>query len=221
MPTSSRIAQIHQIEITSRCNLACIYCPHAKMQRSAVDMTDETFERCLKWIQFFGVPEEVNIAGIGEPLLHPRVVGFVSELRRQFPETSISLPTNGLLLDEEMARQLAPYHPEVAISMHVPQKAARAVEVAKQYGILSAVALDPVTSPNDWAGQVDWIKPRYRFNCPWLWVPQAFVTSQGDILRCCLDVEGKRSKIGSVFDEPAALETGRWELCRQCYQIPP
>lgn len=226
---------IHQIEITSRCNLACVYCPHSKMSRPQLDMTDDIFERALMWVDFFRergtqITEavgfyngaELNLAGTGEPTLHPSLADYVGLIRSEYgDDLKIIITTNGLLLDDALGRRLAPYHPTVYISMHRPVEAAKAIVVAQKYGLLAGAALDPATSPNDWAGQVDWIKPSYRFPCPWLHINRAFVAADGQILTCCLDVDGS-SRIGSVLEEPRAdVRQDRWSLCARCYQDPP
>ena len=41
------LGAIHQIEITSRCNLRCLYCPHSKMKRAKEDMTGEIFRAAM------------------------------------------------------------------------------------------------------------------------------------------------------------------------------
>lgn len=47
------ITALHQVEITSRCNLKCRYCAHPKMPRAKADMSEETFEATLKWAKRF------------------------------------------------------------------------------------------------------------------------------------------------------------------------
>lgn len=227
-PAALGLRSIHQIELTSRCNLACIYCAHPKvMKRPKLDITDALFQRALAWIDHFvqagtqNLTGELNLSGIGETLLHPNVVEYVAEIRRKFGEgLQIIIPTNGLPLTDELARALAPHRPILLISMHVPARAAYAVEIARKYGIFGDAALSPVTSPNDWAGQVEWMKPAYRLHCPWLYLQRGFVTSDGRIYPCCLATSDEGA-VGSVEMVPEPIELHRWKLCGGCYQVSP
>lgn len=227
-PSQLGLRSIHQIELTSRCNLACIYCAHPKvMTRPKIDITDALFERALAWIDHFvaqgtqDVAGELNLSGIGETLLHPSVVEYVAEIRRRYGEAlQIVIPTNGLELTDELARALEPHRPVLLISMHVPARAAYAVEIAQRHGIFGEAALSPVTSPNDWAGQVEWMKPTYRLDCPWLYLQRAFVASDGRIYPCCLATSSE-GVVGSVEMLPESIQLHRWKLCSGCYQVPP
>lgn len=218
------LTNIHQIEMTSRCNLACVYCVHPIMPRAKLDMSDAVFDRALAWVEFFighGTQyAEVNFTGIGEAFLHPAVVERIAEAKRRFSGLHVVIPTNGLLLTDAIAEKLAPLGVRLWISMHVPVKAAKAVEIARRHGILEGAALDPVSSGNDWAGQVEWTKPAYRMKCPWLHGGWGFVAADGRIFTCSLDGSGD-STLGHVNDLPAPIPTRRWKLCTTCYQDPP
>jgi MoaA/NifB/PqqE/SkfB family radical SAM enzyme len=107
------VTTVKQIEITSRCNLACIYCPHPKMQRPKVDMSEETFAATLDLVRHYceaGTQGELSITGIGEALLHPSFPEWLARAREVIgPSRPLTFSTNGLLLDEarHQARQSA------------------------------------------------------------------------------------------------------------------
>lgn len=214
---------IHQIEVTSRCNLACVYCAHSKMSRPKVDITDALFERALKWIDFFvarGTQDrsEINLSGVGETLLHPKIADYVAEIRDRYGESiCIFVPTNGLMLTEDLAARLAPHRPELHFSTHVPAKVAAPIALAKRYGLFGSAALSPAVTPMNWAGQVDWISDGRRFPCRFLVAREGFISSTGAILTCCLDITGE-SQVGHVMDEPTEIPTRRWKLCDTCNQ---
>lgn len=213
------MSSVHAIEVTSRCNLRCLpYCPHPHaLTRPKQDMAPETFFQALRWVDPTYVAE-VNLSGVGEPLLQPLIVEFLAETRKRFGDDMlITIPTNGLLLDEVMAERLAPYKPAVHVSLHQPAKAARAVRAARKFGILASVSCDPALNPNDVAGQVDWLKSDVRYPCPWVHQQLAFVSSTGDILTCCFDCTGE-SKMGHVSEEPRTLEVKAWRCCAACHQ---
>ena len=67
------IRAIHQIEMTSRCNLRCRYCAHPTMARVKADMDDATFAKALLWARQLP-SHELNLAGIGESTMHPEFV---------------------------------------------------------------------------------------------------------------------------------------------------
>jgi len=75
---------IRSVEITSRCNLACRYCLHPIMPRPKLDMTEAIWERVKAWVQHFvdaGTQGEINLAGVGEPTLHPHLARYCLEMR--------------------------------------------------------------------------------------------------------------------------------------------
>src|ERR1700678_3005327 len=79
------VHDLHQIELTSRCNLRCVYCPSPNLKRPKVDMSEETFAKCLGWLTYavkVHKQEEVNLAGIGESTLHPRFLEYATRVRQ-------------------------------------------------------------------------------------------------------------------------------------------
>ena len=220
------ITAVHQIEISSRCQLKCVYCPSKNItagkypDRPALDMTRAHFERALDWVKFFvrqRTQAELNIAGIGESTMHTDWVDFVKLAREALPDGKLIFATNGLIHDEEMVKAIAPYKPEVWVSLHRPEKAGPAVEMYKKYGILAGASADPSISANDWAGQVSWFNSGDRIQCQWLRQGKVFVLADGRISRCCLDASGN-GVIGHVDDPIGSVETSPWDLCRSCYQ---
>jgi MoaA/NifB/PqqE/SkfB family radical SAM enzyme len=78
------IMRVHQIEISSRCNLACRYCPHPKLGRAKADMRWEVFAAAIAWARELGGPE-LSFTGMGEALLHPEYAGFLRYARGRLP----------------------------------------------------------------------------------------------------------------------------------------
>lgn len=117
------IRAIHQIEVTSRCNLACRYCPSPTLQRPKVDMSTENFFAALELAKKFYQAEtqfELNLAGIGESTLHPEFPLFIRAAREMMPAMPLVFATNGLLF--------ATLHEHV----QKPRDASEATFVAKQ-----------------------------------------------------------------------------------------
>ena len=232
------VTSLHQIEITSRCNLRCVYCTSPNLKRPKIDMTEETFRRALEWVAYYrkaGTQGELNLAGIGESTMHPQFIDFIKLAREAVGiENKMIIATNGLTFTEEIARAAAEVDLRVCVSMHRPEKAALAIALAKRYGVLEGVSADPSMNPNDWAGQVDFeparISPPKAFACPWMRGGWIFVLADGQISRCCLDSDGSGvfTAYGphsgdypiTVYCHPSdlAFGTSPWKLCATCYQ---
>lgn len=91
------------VEITTRCQLACPACARTLGYGPAADvsMPRELFERVLE----AGRPaRSLILVGLGEPLLHPEVVDFVAVATAMGCATQ--LVTNGVLARPEMAERL-------------------------------------------------------------------------------------------------------------------
>lgn len=238
-----RIASIHQVEISSRCNLKCVYCPSRHLDkpldvggsgREKIDITAEHFARALEWaVQFEaeGTQGELALTGVGEALLHPQFVEFVRLAREALPSNLITFSTNGILLTDELCEQLAPYRPAIFVSTHRPEKAGPAINVARRWGLLAGTNTSFATEAFDWAGGVDWEVqiPQDKVTCEFLRVGWAVVLADGRITTCCLDATGGGS-VGHITDEIGSLAIGPWGApgpngrpvgCEQCHMRVP
>jgi hypothetical protein len=215
------IRAIHQIEMTSRCNLSCKYCVHKKMPRPKMDMDEATYAKALKWVQFFQARKphpELNLAGIGESTMHPDFVRNVFLAREAVGvNVNLVLATNGLLMTDELARAIAPAKPSVWVSLHRPERAGPAVEALKRAGIFSGVSADPSLAAVNWAGQVNWhvSAPRGEV-CGWIQASMVMVMSDGRVTRCCFDATGD-GVIATVDDDLSKHATSPWHLCAGCH----
>ncbi|MFA5139151.1 MAG: radical SAM protein [Elusimicrobiota bacterium] len=122
------------IYVTNRCNLACAYCAGHKPEHPprtipledavrAVDgyashVSPEVRARCGADPK---APHILHITG-GEPLMAYDVVGaLVDHVRERHPWMTVSLMTNGTLLDPEKAESLLERGVEVAVSLDGPK----------------------------------------------------------------------------------------------------
>ena len=98
--------RLFQVEPTMDCNLKCCMCPWMNLRLPGSSMDWKTFEAAAR---YFGLAEEVDLTGGGEPLLHPRLeemvrqvksagcmVGFSTNATLLFPDRSQSLLEAGL-----------------------------------------------------------------------------------------------------------------------------
>jgi radical SAM protein with 4Fe4S-binding SPASM domain len=89
------------VSITTRCNMACRSCARTFERPAPRDMAPADFVRLLALLPH---ALRVVLVGLGEPLLHPRVVELVrhaAEMGRR-----VSLVTSGMDLDRQTGRAL-------------------------------------------------------------------------------------------------------------------
>jgi len=216
------IKSLHQIELSSQCNLRCVYCPSPTLQREKVHIEHAAFVHALEWVKHFvtqGTQGELNLAGIGESTLHPRFVEYVGMAREAAgPRGVVCFATNGLLMTRELAAQLAPFKPTVWVSLHRPEKAKGAIDALREFGLLAEVSVDPSLSAVDWAGQVDWRLTTDCFGsaCDWRHKGWVMVMADGRLTTCCFDQDGS-GVIGSVWMAPGSVRGKPYKLCKTCH----
>jgi hypothetical protein len=220
----SRLREVHEIEFSSRCNLACKYCPHPKLERPKEDMALRTFFATMALVQRLcdeGTQGEVSLTGIGEAVLHPDFLPMAREVRRVIGwERPLVLATNGVALTEGLVFEFARLRPHVYVSLHRPEMAAPAIELLKKYRVEHAVNSAFVTSSLDWAGQVDWYVSAPKSECQYLARGWGVVRTDGRITTCCMDAHTKHA-FGTVWTDPAELLLRPHELCGACNLMPP
>src|SRR5574342_1362767 len=87
------------VETTTRCNMKCQMCVKQTMGSGLVegDLSLSTFEAIEPALPN---AEALILNGIGEPLLHPDLEGFIRRAKGLMPDGSwVGFQTNGLLLD--------------------------------------------------------------------------------------------------------------------------
>ncbi len=101
--TSENLARVY-VEPTNQCNLDCVTCMRNVWEEPPGRMSEVVFQRILEGIQTFQPTPTVFFGGYGEPLTHPRVCKWVEQAHQA--GAAVELITNGILLNEPMARQL-------------------------------------------------------------------------------------------------------------------
>lgn len=96
--------RLFDIEATNSCNFRCLMCPtgNHSMKRQTGFMSDETYERIIAEIRHTRTP--LRFIQWGEPLLHPRIVDFLSLAHENGILTHLN--TNGSKLTDELIGRL-------------------------------------------------------------------------------------------------------------------
>lgn len=216
-----RVERLFRVEVTSRCNLRCSYCTSPNLGRAKLDMSPATFARCLEHVAYFagrGTQGMVDLAGIGEPTIHPELPRLVAMARDALgPGCVIRITSNAIAIDDALASAVAPHRPSFLLSTHSPRRVAQALRVLGRHGIWASIAPCNETYRHDWAGQVV-VKTigAKRVECGWIRDGMVMVMADGRVTTCCLDARGV-GVIGHVDDPVGSWTTEPYELCRTCH----
>mgnify|MGYP001557797321 CR=1 FL=1 len=225
-----KIGSIKNLEVSSLCNLRCPYCP-ARIQslhRETGLMTEDVFAKSMEWLKVFvrnGTQKEMNIFGVGEPLLHPNFVSFVARARNAMPRyLPLIMNTNGTHMTQELAVQLKNAGiDKIDVTDHEAETAMKAIKAVRRAGIQCGYSRDAVINPNNWGGLIEWTdRVDYeRYQCPWLTDGCVMIMSNGDVTRCCQDGFG-RGVLGTVDDDLPSISHTPFIQCRKCHEnLPP
>jgi hypothetical protein len=221
-PKSWPIRSLHQIEVTSRCNLRCVYCTSPNLGRKKLDMEQAVFSRSLEWVRYYvkqGTQGELNLAGIGESTLHEHFIEYVKQARAALGwHQRLLFTTNGLLVTPHLVDSIKPYGVGVYVSLHRPEAAKKAVDLLREAGMLLGVSVDPAMNSVDWAGQVNWQTTTQAFGsmCDWRKQGWVMVLADGRISACCFDSDGS-GVVGHVDQAPGSVVSKPYRLCKTCH----
>jgi MoaA/NifB/PqqE/SkfB family radical SAM enzyme len=94
-----------EIELTNRCNLACVQCLRSRGLKP-YELGEMSFESYQRILSQFPYVIHLGLNGFGEPLLHHRFFDIVAYTRRDRPWCKITIYSNGMLIDAERADRL-------------------------------------------------------------------------------------------------------------------
>jgi len=92
------------LEPTSRCNMECIFCLGSKYKYRVKDMAMSLFRMIMKESKKHGLRDSIVFSGIGEPLLHRKIVEMV-RLAKECAH-KVSITTNGLFLSPRLSKEI-------------------------------------------------------------------------------------------------------------------
>lgn len=225
---------ITTIELSSICNLKCLYCINRKIQdaqeRKPGLMTDEIFYQTCKVLQKLcdiGTQRELNLNGNGESLLDYKIIERIKIVREIMgPHRHIGLSTNGILINNTLAEDLKNSGlSQLDISPHEPYHARRAAHIMYETGMKKGmVSMGCMVMSHNWAGQLEQehsINCVLKNYCDPLIEGRGYVLSEGNITVCCYDYRNL-GVYGNVFDDDILEHPIKpYELCKTCHQIIP
>lgn len=89
------------VEVTTRCNLACTFCSHpALLKEQTGDLPIEFYDKALRESAPYGGIAAINLNGLGEPMLRKDLDEFI-RIGREYGARDIMFHTNGTQLVSE------------------------------------------------------------------------------------------------------------------------
>jgi MoaA/NifB/PqqE/SkfB family radical SAM enzyme len=221
-----KAATIMNIEVSALCNLKCQYCmgPLQAQYRPVGLMSTQVYDKAMEWLLHYvgkWTQTELNLFGVGEPLMNLNLPTYVRRARAILPLfLPVHINTNGGFLTQSLAQELKDAGiDQIDITGHNAMFTARSLRVLKALNIKTTVSYDFAINANDWAGQVPWFKSEHRYQCPWVTRGQIFIAWNGDILQCCFDAKAT-NKLGNIMtSDYDDIECSSFELCKSCHQI--
>ena len=205
------------IELTSRCQLSCSYCPRPRVSH---DLPFELFKKIVEEASLFG-NRSFSLHLFGEPLLYPRIIESVRYLKRR--GHAVILTTNGMLLNK-LYRELRGVD-KIIWSYKEGIKVPGELKKWKNF-IVRFFDKEDKSWPrresrsfHNYGGQSrlrKFIAPstgHTRYPCYHPFLAPA-VRTNGDIVICCADPEGK-SAVGNIKDMSLQEAWKKMEWTRQ------
>ena len=184
-----------EMEINSRCNLRCPYCPVSIDPPLHVPrlMHESVLDRLLAELERLGFAGRVSYHFYNEPLLHPDLRGVVAAVKSRLPEAQQVLYTNGELLDEARHRQLR----EAGVDLFVvTSHSGREFPPRENQVLLKPTDLQLTNR----GGALDDIGPAPPLTLP-CYAPSTVlvITATGDVVLCYEDYH-RTQVMGNVMD---------------------
>lgn len=194
------------VELTSRCNLQCAYCPRPRVSR---DLPFTLFKKIVDEASLYG-QRSFSLHLFGEPLLYPHFAEAVAYLKER--GHTVIITTNGTLLGKHLKelkradKVIWSYKEGIKIPEEV--KGWRNFTVRFFGKVVGKWKNTEVRGFHNYGGSLPSSVPfTGRYPCYHPWFAPA-VNSNGDILICCADPLGK-SAVGNVRNMSVAYA---WKL---------
>ena len=224
-----KLQTITSIEVSNLCNLQCSYCINKDLVKSEFRdvgiMSDDVFNRVtiiLEQLVQRGTQKEIWLNGNGEPLLDLQLARRVQIVKRIVGSQQVGISTNGLIMDNDIAKSLkACGIDRIDISSHVLDAAITAQRVCMRNGIQAGISTGVIFANHDWAGQINNLKANPKIGgsiCTPLVEGRGYIQKEGNISPCCYDYKNLGT-FGHVFDKDILDRPIKpFKLCETCHQ---
>lgn len=101
------------LELTNRCNLDCKICYRKSWEHNFCDMKEDVLNKLTNELKIHSDLREIVIGGIGEPTFSKHFKKALESLK----DYTLTVTTNGTLIDEELSEYLVKYVDVVTISI--------------------------------------------------------------------------------------------------------
>jgi len=99
-----------EIEINSRCNRTCSYCPNSVGERiEQGEMAPEIYQRIMQQLQDIQFKGRISYEFFNEPMLCSHFFEYVEMTKQYIPDCTIELYTNGTLLTYDKFQKLVSF----------------------------------------------------------------------------------------------------------------
>lgn len=133
-----------ELELTSACNAACIFCPRERFS-PPITISDEVFAIAVDRFVEADI-KAVKLVGFGEPTLHARVLSYMEKLSRCGFE--VLLNTNGSRLHLLGVENILTHADEVIFSLHSLDPDAHRTIFGRDFALQAFANLDALLTAN-------------------------------------------------------------------------
>ena len=102
------------IEITTKCNLACTFCWHSSLkEEEKIHLEFDDFKKIIDEASNFKIPS-INLNGLGEPITHPRLLEMIEYCKSKGVQDILNREPQTIPLPEGQMSMFAntPFKPE-------------------------------------------------------------------------------------------------------------
>ena len=213
-----------EIEICTKCNRRCSFCPVSKIDRGEHYMSERLFKKIINYLSMikFETSWHLSFNGrigfhlFGEPTLHPKLIQFINYTRERNPLASLELTTNGKLLTVPLMKALSDVGVNLfEISEYTDKLNKNVIEFIKKYPRLSHKVQYRFV-PNEGMQFVnrgglikkeDLPKGYDFFHTDRCQIPKKClrINCKGDVVLCCNEYEGKYTFGNINTEDPLSI----------------
>lgn len=179
------------IEPTTGCNLHCRTCIRNVWEDTVEQMPQSTFRQLLESLGQLPTLTRVVFTGFGEPLTHPHILEMIQGVRKH--GLAVTLASNGLLLNAEMARELVRLGVD---RMVVSMDGVKPETYASVRGAMLSQVLDNIRTLNEAKRQLNSLTPALGIEFV---VLQSNVAELADLTRLASRLNAARVLVSNVL----------------------